>query len=538
MSSPTFEISADPRLAGPSDNGTCFFLDALLDAFQRNADRIAVIHEGGTRTYADLLDETFRLARALESRGLGRGDGVAVLEEHTYGVLVISLACRVAGCYFVGIPTYTAPAEQARMLDFAKATVLVHEPASAPRAAELARRSTIRETLSLGPAPDCTDVLALAAEQPGTPFAPPAKEDDLAELLYTSGSSGGMPKAATYTFERLGVLVRAWQRIGELDTAEAAAYRDPDCRLLRFVASTVSPGVAVVPTLLNGGSMVVRPGFDPGVALRAIEEHRATVLAMYPSHLSQLLDHPSVTEVDLSSVRLVVLYGAPASPARLKQAMTVFGPVLCQIYGQSETRMVCHLQPDDHEDPHLLRSVGRPRPGVDLEIRTDTGLAPTREIGEIYVRTPYCMTEYWRDPELTEETFVDGWIRTTDLGYLDEEGYVYLVDRLRDIVMVNANNCYTVDIENLLSGHPAVRQAVVFGLPDSRTGEAVHIAVVRHPHIEVSETELRELVRTELGEYEVPRSVTFLDEVPVTRAGKPDKNTVREWVSRRYGSPN
>jgi len=147
------------------------------------------------------------------------------------------------------------------------------------------------------------------------------------------------------------------------------------------------------------------------------------------------------------------------------------------------------------------------------------------------VRNSYRMNCYWNEPELTAKTMIDGWSHTGDLAYQDAEGYVYLADRLRDMVLVNAVNCYTVDIENVLTGHQAVRAASVVGLPDARTGEAVHAAVVRRPGAEVSEAELRRLVRDELGDYETPKSVLFLDEIPVTRAGKPNKNTVRDLIS-------
>src|SRR2546430_1956029 len=496
MPSSSSYVSVAPEISDDLDPDSCFYVSSLLSAFLRNADRLAVIHAGGSLTYAELLDEVFRLARALESRGLGRGDGIAAFEDNTPGTLLINLASRLLGCYFVSLPTYAAPPEQARMLESAEVLALVYEPElSGDRAVELADRRAVPAILSLGPGPVGADLLALAADEPGTPFPPRARDTDLGDILFTSGSTGSGPKAAVYTFARLGELTKAWLSFGGRGAASAAAYRDPDCRLLRFFATTISPGVAIMPTLLNGGTIVLQRKFDAGAVLRAIEEQRITVLALYPSHLYQLLDHPDLTRVDLSTLRLLVYYGAPMSPTRLRQAITAFGPVLCQIYGQSETRILCHLGPEDHrlDRPERLRSIGRPLPGVELQVRTDTGVAGVGEIGEIYVRTPYRMNYYWREPELTAKTIIDGWTRTTDLGYQDAEGYVYLVDRVRDIVLVNANNCYTVDIENVLTGHPAVREAVAVGMPDPHTGEALHAAVGRHPHVQVSGSELPEV---------------------------------------------
>ncbi|TDQ05852.1 AMP-binding protein [Labedaea rhizosphaerae] len=511
--------------------------DVLLDAFRRNADRVALIDGDESITYAQLLDKMFKMARALQRKGLRRGDGVAAIDDNTPGILLTYLATKLIGCYFVAVPAPAAAVEQLRILEFTGVSALVYEPSfSASRVTELASRPTCPEPLSLGPGQVGTDLLALTEAQSAAPFQPLGRDDDFADVVLTGGSSGGKPKAAAYTFERVAELCRAWERISAMDTAEAAAFRAPDCRVLRVVRATVSPGIAVLPTLLNGGTLLLQTGFDAEATLRAIEQQRVTVLALYPSHLYQLLDHPDTTRIDRSSVRMVVYWGAPMSTARLKQAIDVFGPVMSQIYGQSETRMVSHLSPEDHarglEHPNLLRSVGRPRPGVEVEIRTATGeLAAPGEIGEIRVRNSYRMNRYWNEPALTARTMVDGWSHTGDLAHQDADGYLYLADRLRDMVLVNAVNCYTVDIENVLTAHQAVRAACVVGLPDARTGEAVHAAVVRRAGAEVGAAELRRLVRDELGDYETPKSVLFVDELPVTRAGKPDKNTVRDLVS-------
>jgi fatty-acyl-CoA synthase len=532
----TNEAANESTAPSHPDSGTS--MDVLLDAFRRNADRVALIDRGESITYAQLLDKMFQMARAFQSMGIGRGDGVAAIDDNTPGILLTYLASKILGCYFVAVPAPSALAEQLRILDFAEVAVLVYEPSiSAGRVAELVGRPGCPKRVgSLGPGPVGTDLLALTDEQSAAPFEALARDDDFADVVLTGGSSGGKPKAAAYTFERVAELCRAWQTISAMDTAEAATYQAPDCRVLRVVRATVSPGIAVLPTLLNGGALLLQQGFDADTTLRAIEEQRITVLALYPSHLYQLLDHPDIDKIDRSSVRMVVYWGAPMSPSKLKRAIDVFGPVMCQIYGQSETRMVCDLQPEDHarglERQDLLRSVGRPRPGVEVEIRTANGeLAAPGEIGEIRVRNSYRMNCYWREPELTAKTMVDGWSRTGDLAYQDAEGYVYLADRLRDMVLVNAVNCYTVDIENVLTGHPGVRAASVVGLPDPRTGEAVHAAVVRQRGAGVTEAELRDLVREELGDYETPKSVLFLDEIPVTRAGKPNKNAVRDLIS-------
>lgn len=517
---------------------SCFYMTALLDSFERYADRTAIVHSGESITYGELQARIYRLARALAEFGLRRGDGVAVLADNTPGTLMVSLASQLLGCYFVGIPTHAAAAEQAKMLAFTEVSALVYEPVpSGERADDLVGRTAVPTVLSLGPGPVGKNLLELAAEQSDAPLPPQGREEDIADLAFTGGSTGGQPKAAAFTFERLGAKLKAWLEISRQGSADTAAYSAPNCRLLRFAPATDTPGVSVLPNFLHGGTLVLQQGFDAAAVFRAIEQDEVTVISLYPSHLYQLLDHPAATTTDLSSLRLLVYYGAPASPTRLRQAVEAFGPVLFQVYGSTETRMMSTLQPADHTaDSSRLRSVGKPRPGVELEIRTGTGLADVGEIGEICVRTAYRMNHYWREPGRTDEAIVDGWSRTGDFGYWDSEGYLYLADRQRDIVMVNALNCYTVDIENVLTTHSAVRQAIVVGLPDPKSGEAVHAGVVVHADREVTEAELCELVRTELGENETPRTVLFLDEVPVTRRGKPDKNAVRTLVSQHLAS--
>lgn len=512
--------------------GTPGYIPTLLESFERNADRTAIIHSSGTLSYGEIRNEIYRLARALSECGLRRGDGIAVLADNTPGTLLVGLAAQLMGCYFVGLAKHASVAEQTRMLTFTEVSALVFEPLpSRTRIAELMDHGAVPTALSLGSCPGYKDLLAAAARQSSEPLPPQGRGEDVADVVFTGGSSGGHPKAAVHTFARMAALAQAWQEAARQGDA-GAAYRAADCRLLRFVAATDTPGVAVLPTLLNGGALVLQEGFDAAAVLKAIEQHRISVLALYPSHLYQLLDHPDVATTDHTSLRLLVYYGAPVAPARLQQAVEVFGPVLCQIYGQSETRMLTTLLPAEHspDRPELMRSVGRARPGVELEIRTPNGKAGVGEIGEICARTAYQMDYYWKDPELTSTVLADGWVRTKDVGYQDSEGYVYLVDRQRDIVLVNSFNCYTFDIENLLAQHPAVKQAAVVGIPDERTGEAVHASVVLHPGSQVSEIELCELVRRELGELETPKSVVFLDELPVTRIGKPDKNALRRLV--------
>jgi fatty-acyl-CoA synthase len=389
--------------------------------------------------------------------------------------------------------------------------------------------------LSLGPSSIGADLSALADRQPADPMPPQGADDDPAELVYTSGSTG-RPKAACYTFGRVGALSAFWADEARRDTAETAVFTAPGCRMLWAGPFIRLSAPTVMPVLLNGGTCVLVDEFEPGGLLRTIEHESITATMMTPTQLYRLLDHPDLSRADLASLRLLVLHSAPAAPTRLAQAVDRLGPILLQSYGMTETKMISALEPADHAAgrPELLRSAGRPRPGVEVEIRDGTGRAlGPGETGELCVRSPLSMAGYWRQPALTAQTVVDGWVRTGDVGYRDAAGYLYLLDRLRDLVIVDGSHCYTLAVEDVLTSHQAVRRATAVGLPDERTGEAVHAAVVLRPGATVTADELRALVRDRKGETHEPRTVAFLDDIPLTPAGKPDKNAVRAELARR-----
>lgn len=422
------------------------------------------------------------------------------------------------------------------MLAHTGAKTLVYEPAvDGGRIPELVTESGIESVFSIGPGAVGRDLLELAAKQPADPMPPQGRDEDVAELVFTGGSSGGKPKAATYTFARIGALSEYWAVAARENTPDYAVYSAKPCRLLRCMAHIGAPGLSVIPTILHGGTIVLHEGFDAGEVLRVIEDERITAMMLLPSNLYALLDHPDLATADVSSLRLLGYHGAPMLPARLTQAVKRFGPILFQSYGQTETRMISTLSPADHVAgrPELLRSAGRPRTGVEVQLRRDGTPVPAGEVGEVCVRSSYLMNGYWREPELTEQVMGDGWLRTGDVAYQDADGYLFLVDRMRDMVIVNGSNVYTLEIEDLLARHPGVSRAAVVGLPDERTGEAVHAAVVVSAGSTVDEDELRAWVGENGDARQVPVTITFLAAIPLTALGKPDKNAVRAKLAHK-----
>jgi fatty-acyl-CoA synthase len=540
----------EPRAATPHSH-----LSSLLGAWERHADRVAFVRGDRSMTYGEARAEVFRLARALAAYGVGRGTGVALLASNTPATLLTPLAVQLLGGYYSAISPSGMMAERRRVLVDTGASVFAFDPAtSRAQAAELLGRlpaRALRTVLSLGPDPAGAtplgaDLSALAGQQPADPIEPCGAPDDPAELVYTSGSTGA-PKAACFSFQRVGALAAFWERELAAGTAETNVFLADDCRMLYAGSFVRMSAPSVLPMLLAGGTCVLTGVLESGEMLRTIERESVTATMMTPTQLYRLLDHPDLPAADLSRLRLLILHSAPATPARVTEAVRRFGPILMQSYGQTEAKMISLLDAADHAAgvagrPELLRSAGRARTGVEIEVRDEAGrVLPSGEVGEICVRSPLLMSGYWRRPELTARFAAgDGWAHTQDVGYLDGDGYLYLLDRLRDMVIVEGRHYYTITVEDALTSHPAVRRAVAVGLPDPETGEAVHAIVVPRPGFTGSpeglQQELKAVVRERVGPLGGPRTVTFVDDIPLTPAGKPDKAAVRADLSRRLNT--
>jgi fatty-acyl-CoA synthase len=283
-------------------------------------------------------------------------------------------------------------------------------------------------------------------------------------------------------------------------------------------------------TLLTGGTVVIA-GDDVRDALApAIARHRATGVALTPPSLQSVLDRLAAEPLDVSCLRSVMVTGSPAGPGLLAEAVVRLGPVVWQGYGQAESGMISLLTPDDlrRHGHAALTSVGRVLP--DVEVRVD-------DDGEIWVRSEHVMAGYWDDPAATAEVLRDGWLRTRDVGAIDpDSGLLHLTGRARDMILVNAEVCYAGAIEGVLARHPLVAAAYAVGVPDARTGEAIHAFVVPSGDATPDPEDLARLVRAELTANHMPRSVTVVRDVPVTASGKPDKRALAEHAALREGT--
>jgi acyl-coenzyme A synthetase/AMP-(fatty) acid ligase len=426
------------------------------------------------------------------------------------------MAAHVLGCRVVGVrPGYT-PGQLAHVLDMDVDAVLIDRSTATSDLLTAAGRTPL---LFL------TDLMAAPAAEPVITAQP----DDVAFVAFTSGSTGN-PKGCAVTYRAL-TAHWAWQpRVWSPVAAEfATAFR----RYMLF--GTLSSIVVLEflgPCLLGGGTAVIPDDDRRPLFPYAIERHGITGSIITVPRLCQMLDLLRKEPADVSSLRALMVSGSPLSPDRLAEAIDRLGPVVYQGYGQTEVGNIAMLAPGDivGGPDDLLASTGRPHPRVEISVRDEAGreLAPNHD-GEIFVRCPYQMKGYWADTQETRDVVRDGWIRTRDLGHVDDEGYLYLVGRTRDVVLVNAMVVYAGPIERVLASHPDVIDAYVTGAPDERTGEAVHAFVVPSGDRALdgaTSAELAALVRAQLGEDSVPQTITAVPGVPVAASGKPDKRAL------------
>jgi len=304
-----------------------------------------------------------------------------------------------------------------------------------------------------------------------------------------------------------------------------------DIRMLLSSPLSHSAAALPLPTMLRGGSVHILPRFDPERVLDTIERERITCTLGVPTMIYTLLDTPGIDARDLSSLEKFIYIASPILSTRLAEAMERIGPIFCQWYGQTEApNNITQLDEAAHDlsRPHLLQSCGRPSVGVDVKLLDDAGNEVLQgEEGEICVRGPLVMKGYHNNPEATAEALQFGWLHTGDIARTDEEGYLYIVDRKKDIIISGGFNIYPREVEEVLAQHPAVAMAAVIGVPDGKWGEAVKGVLVLREGMVAEPTEIQAFVRQRMGGHQVPKSIDLVDALPLTAVGKPNKLALR-----------
>ncbi|MGW5304189.1 AMP-binding protein [Streptomyces griseoluteus] len=495
-------------------------VEDILDALRENPGREALVHGEHRLSGGEFHDLVHRMAWALQAQGIERGQTVTLLSGNLPEAMAVRYAANLIGAQVNHLYSGLSAEVQAAIVADVETRALVVDPRLTGRAAEITASVPVKSVLTLGSCGDAEDLLALAATQSAEPFPSQAGPDDICGIRHTGGTTGH-PKGICTTFRQVGATRSARPVTGE-GTGE---HR-------QLVATTIAhaAGMLADAVLETGGTVVLLDEFEPGEVLRTVERERITHMWLLPPLLYQLLDHPDMAHTDTSGLRQVLYGGCQSSPARIADAVRRLGPVLMQGYGQNEGGLISVLPPKDHDpdDAALLRTAGKILPGVDVEIRdTDGNALPNGEHGEICVRSAMVMQGYWKQPRLTAEVLRDGWLHTGDVGFRDDAGYLTVVDRLKDMIVVVGGHVYTTELEDLLNSHPDVLQSAVFGVRDADRMERVHAAVLLAPGATATADDLRALVRAERGAMYEPARITFPSELPLTDVGKPDKKELR-----------
>ncbi|HET8661215.1 MAG TPA: AMP-binding protein [Micromonosporaceae bacterium] len=515
------------------DNPDQSYVRRALDRFEKYGDEEAIVAGEDRITYTDLRAAVLRMAGTLTTQGLAPGSALGILVGNPYEAPYLQFGAHLLGFRTCWVAWNAPVAYQADFLRLAQVDAFVYDPRMhAELGQRLARALPELPAFCLGPGGVGPDLLAAGVDRTVEQLPAVTTEP---ESLFQTGGTTGRPK-----------LVHHGHTFFRTMMAMSDAYLAGGEPRLRHLALSgywhVSGQVPAMMTLFTGGTFYPEEYFDAGDVLSLIEREQITSVLLTPPLFYLVLDHPKLAETDTSSLDMVSVSGSATAPARLAQGIERLGPVLRLTYGTTEFPFITALSKLGSEPGHaaLMGSCGRPQPysEVLVEIRNDAGeVLPAGETGEVWVAGGLNMRGYWGEPELTAQTVVDGWFRTGDVGYLDANGYLFLVDRVRDIIITGwgSTNVYSRPIEDVLLSHPHVHAAAVVGVPDNKWGEKVHAFVVPVPDAQVTAEELRELVMTELNAKWAPQRVEIVDELPLTNAGKVDKKALRAAYLARTG---
>ncbi len=481
-------------------------------------------------TVSEVVDTSDRIAQGLRSLGVAPGERVAALTRHTTECILLTLAACKIGAVFMPVNWRLAAPEVEFIVNDGKARFLLVDSAFLP-ALEKCTLPTVALTLVTETAGGRENLQEWAAR-----FAPllehhEAAPHETALQLYSSGTTG-LPKGVELTHANLLLPQSLFRDIWGFQGGKSVMFN----ALPSFHIAGMELALL---TLMLGGETVLQPDFDPGKIIPAIGAHRITHMFLVPAMIMVLVNSPGAEAGDYSSLERIAYGAAPISEKVLLDAMRVFGCGFLQVYGLTETTgAVTFLPPEDHapgtDRAHLLRSAGKALPGVDLRIVDASGQhAPDGEVGEVWIRTRQNMKGYWNNPKATRDAFPHGraedggWFRSGDAGYL-REGYLFIHDRIKDMVISGGENIYPAEVENALMKHPAVADVAVIGVPDAKWGEAVKACIVLKPGMAAHPEELIAFAREQIAHYKCPKTIDFLPALPRNPSGKLLKYQLRK----------
>ncbi|MDP9900928.1 class I adenylate-forming enzyme family protein [Variovorax ginsengisoli] len=493
-------------------------IDFFWRAAERWPDRTAIDAPEGCVSFAVLAEQVKALAAGLLAMDPTPQSRVGICAKNSAEHIVALLATLACGKVWVPLNPRSTRSELRRLVDATESTIMVVESAYA----DLLDGAPGQRVFSHAPQGETgPTVTGLIARHAGAAQPTIELPIDATQAIKFTGGTTGAPKGVMQPY-------RAW--VANICNQIQSWGFDEHERYVMAAPITHGTSTYVLPILAQGGCHVLMADAGAQAVHAAFRDRAGTVCFMPPTLIYMLMALPNVSRADFPALRRLIYGGAPMPPEKIRQVREFFGPVLCTTYGQTEApQILTAMRPADFEDPDNWASVGRITWLTDLAIMAPDGrLLPRGEVGEVVARGDLLMTGYWRLPDKTAETLVDGWLHTGDRGLLDERGYLYLKDRLKDLVITGGFNVYPIDVENALGQHPEVHECVVFGVPDDKWGEAVHAAVQLRDGATEDATALMAFVREKLGPVHTPKHIHFYKSLPRSPVGKLLKTAVRE----------
>ncbi len=487
------------------------------------------IFNGEKLTFDQVYRNSNRLANSLLSLGLKKGDRVAFLLANSLQSLEIDFALLQTGLVRVPLNTRLSEDEHVHMIKETDAKALIYTEEFSERTMQIKKHCPVLQYYCQmnGTTEEHWMINMKEFVQGVSEDEPPVNvfESDLATIQYTSGTTGTL-KAAVHTQE-------TWVAIcNNILTSLDIQERDI---MLHAAPLTHASGTLVLPHWISGAANSILPGFLPEQYIKTIHYEKPTTLNLVPTMIVMLLNHPNIEQYSFESVRNIIYGASPMPRETLKRGLELWGPKFVQYYGQTEAPLILSiLNNKDHigegeEGQARLLSCGRPVPTASIKIVDEEGEELSfGQVGEIVVKSSQAMVEYWKEPELTQDTIKDGWVHTRDMGYLDQNGYLFLVDRKSDMIISGGFNIYPREVEEVLYQHPAVKEAAVVGVPDEKWVEAVKAYIVLKDGVTANEEEIIQFCKDKLASYKKPSAVEFIDSLPKSAVGKVVRRFLRD----------